>query len=122
MKSNHARVIGDSNEIIFIHINKQVQGKNCQDKILPKSAQIFCMPVFSFRLSPWLIIASRIFTLINNIPYVINSKAFNSLEIRFVNELLLLVYFTLRQSVNLKSNFSKKAPKIHGRLILSTVF
>ena len=53
----------------FLQINEQVKGKNSQETVLTKSAQIFFYACLSFRLSPQLIIARRILKLINNIPY-----------------------------------------------------
>ena len=44
----------------FLHINKQVNGKNSREKILTGSAQIFLYGCFSFRLSPRLNIDRRI--------------------------------------------------------------
>ena len=53
----------------FLHINKQVQGKNSREKILTGSAQIFLYACFSFRLSPRLNIDRRIIKLGTNDRY-----------------------------------------------------
>ena len=44
----------------FLHINKQVKGKNSREHFLTGSAQIFLYACFSFRLSPRLNIDRRI--------------------------------------------------------------
>ena len=44
----------------FLHIIKQVKGKNSREKFLTGSAQIFLYACFSFRLSPRLNIDNRI--------------------------------------------------------------
>ena len=51
----------------FLHIKKQVKGKNSKEKLLTQRAQILLCACLSFRLSPMLIIARRILKLINKI-------------------------------------------------------
>ena len=55
---------------LFLHINKQVKGKNLREKGLTGSAQIFLYACFSFRLSHRLINDRRTLKLIHNVPYV----------------------------------------------------
>ena len=90
---------------LYLHIILQVQGKTSQ---VPKSAQFFCMPGFSFRLSPRLTLASIALKFGNYIPYVIISTVFFKLLEQFIfDELLTLFHFYLRFTYEIENSFWK---------------